>query len=230
MTRSVFEALQAEISAVPVVCRVGRVAELARNLLEVSGLARVTALSDRVEIQGRSGALGGEVLRMTPDRVTVLADGGADGFEIGDAVTLAGKAEIARRRLRVVALDLPTSWQMLEASRDDIHGRMLEAINGMMLDMLAAIARKDYEDRRRRQAQGVANAKAEGRYRGRPEDTKRNAALMKMLKDGQSWASIVDATGASRSTLAKLSKRLKEEDESGADPSRASGTPDRIAS
>lgn len=95
MTRSVFEALQAEISAVPVVCRVGRVAELARNLLEVSGLARVTALSDRVEIQGRSGALGGEVLRMTPDRVTVLADGGADGFEIGDAVTLAGKAEIA---------------------------------------------------------------------------------------------------------------------------------------
>ena len=120
------------------------------------------------------------------------------------------KAQIAERRVRVVALDLPTSWQMLEASRDDIHGRMLEAINGMMLDMLAAIARKDYEDRRRRQAQGVAKARSEGRYRGRPEDTKRNAALMKMLRDGQSWASIVDATGASRSTLAKLSKRVKQ--------------------
>ncbi|WP_375571682.1 recombinase family protein [Ahrensia marina] len=119
------------------------------------------------------------------------------------------KAEIAERRLRVVALDLPTSWQMLETSRDDIHGRMLDAINGMMLDMLAAIARKDYEDRRRRQAQGIERAKDEGRYRGRPEDTKRNNALMKMLSDGQSWASIVDATGVSRSTLAKLSKRLK---------------------
>jgi len=36
----------------------------------------------------------------------------------------------------------------------------------MMLDVLAAVARKDYEDRRRRQAQGQTRAKAEGRYRG----------------------------------------------------------------
>ncbi|WP_342212518.1 hypothetical protein [Providencia rettgeri] len=38
----------------------------------------------------------------------------------------------------------------------------------MMLDMLAAVARKDYEDRRRRQAQGVQKAKQEGKYKGRP--------------------------------------------------------------
>ena len=40
---------------------------------------------------------------------------------------------------------------------------MFEAINGMLLDMLAAGARKDYDDRRRRQAQGQARAKAEAR-------------------------------------------------------------------
>jgi DNA invertase Pin-like site-specific DNA recombinase len=34
-----------------------------------------------------------------------------------------------------------------------------EAINDMMLDVLAAVARKDYEDRRRRQAQGIEKAK-----------------------------------------------------------------------
>jgi DNA invertase Pin-like site-specific DNA recombinase len=39
---------------------------------------------------------------------------------------------------------------------------MFEAVNGMLLDMLAAIARKDYEDRRRRQMQGQAKARAEG--------------------------------------------------------------------
>jgi DNA invertase Pin-like site-specific DNA recombinase len=50
---------------------------------------------------------------------------------------------------------------------------MFEAINGMLLDMLAAVARKDYVDRRRRQAQGQAKAKAEGRYKGRPEDVER---------------------------------------------------------
>ncbi|EBW9044105.1 resolvase, partial [Salmonella enterica subsp. enterica serovar Enteritidis] len=116
------------------------------------------------------------------------------------------KDEIRKRRIRIVALDLPTSHQMLSAKQDDFTARMLEAVNGMMLDMLAAIARKDYEDRRRRQAQGIAKAKAEGTYKGRPEDKARNAAITKMLQGGQSWNSIIAATGASRSTLARLAK------------------------
>jgi DNA invertase Pin-like site-specific DNA recombinase len=119
------------------------------------------------------------------------------------------KARIAEKHVRVVALDLPTSHQMV-ASADDFTARMLDALNGMMLDMLAAIARKDYEDRRRRQGQGIAKAKAEGIYKGRPEDTKRNAAIMGMLKAGQTWSAIVAATGCSRSTLARLAKRVAE--------------------
>lgn len=117
------------------------------------------------------------------------------------------KAKIAEKQVRVVALDLPTSHQLAQVS-DDFTARMLDALNGMMLDMLAAIARKDYEDRRRRQGQGIVKAKAAGSYRGRPEDAKRNAALMGMLKAGQSWASIVAATGCSRSTLSRLAKRV----------------------
>lgn len=118
------------------------------------------------------------------------------------------RAEIRRVGLRVVALDLPTSWQLATTQTDDFTGRMAEAINGMLLDMLAAIARKDYEDRRRRQAQGISKAKTAGKYAGRPEDAKRNAAILGMLKSGQSWASIIAATKCSRSTLARLSKRL----------------------
>jgi len=117
------------------------------------------------------------------------------------------KDEIRQRRVKVVALDLPTSWSMASSGTDEFTARMQEAINGMMLDMIAAIARKDYDDRRRRQAQGIQKAKQEGRYRGRPEDQERNAAIAKMLKAGQSWSSIVAATGASRSTLARLAKR-----------------------
>lgn len=118
------------------------------------------------------------------------------------------KGEIKKRQVRVVALDLPTSWQMATAGADDFTSRMFEAINGMMLDMIAAIARKDYDDRRRRQTEGIKKAKAEGRYRGRKEDAERNAAIMKMLERGQSWSSIVKATGASRSTLSRLAKRV----------------------
>lgn len=121
------------------------------------------------------------------------------------------KAEIASKRVRVVALDLPTSHQLIQAGGDEFSSRMLDAINGMMLDMLAAIARKDYEDRRRRQTQGIEKAKAAGTYKGRPEDTEKNAALMGMLRNGQTWASIVAATGVSTSTLSRLAKRIKEE-------------------
>jgi DNA invertase Pin-like site-specific DNA recombinase len=118
------------------------------------------------------------------------------------------KELIKAKQVKVVALDLPTSWMMIAAKPDDIQARMFDAINSMMLDMLAAIARKDYEDRRRRQAQGIEKAKADGAYRGRPENTKRNEAIMKMLKAGHSWSSIMDATDCARSTVARLSKRL----------------------
>jgi DNA invertase Pin-like site-specific DNA recombinase len=127
------------------------------------------------------------------------------------------KSVITGKGIKVVALDLPTSWLFLTASTDgkqrsdqrsdDLTSRLFEAMNAMMLDVLAAVARKDYEDRRRRQAQGIAKAKAEGVYRGRPEDSERNAGIIAMLDQGVSWATIIKATGASRSTLARLSRR-----------------------
>ncbi|KQT54370.1 resolvase [Aureimonas sp. Leaf454] len=119
------------------------------------------------------------------------------------------KAELLARQVRVVALDLPTSWVMT-APTDEFTARMFDALNAMMLDMLAAIARKDYEDRRRRTAQGRQKAVAEGRYKGRPEDTKRNAGIAAMLKAGSSWSQIQDAIGCSRATVAKIAKRTSE--------------------
>lgn len=114
------------------------------------------------------------------------------------------KAEIAARHVRVVALDLPTSWMMTRPGADDATSRIFEAINGMMLDMLAAIARKDYEDRRRRQKEGVEAARSRGVYKGRPADVERNAAIAKMLAAHQSWSTIQSATGCSRSTIARI--------------------------
>ncbi len=119
------------------------------------------------------------------------------------------KARMAERHIRVVALDLPTSWTMASAEADPFTARMFDAINAMLLDMLAAVARKDYDDRRRRQAQGQAKAKTAGLYRGRVEDVKRNAGIIAMLRAGASWSSVQAATGCSRATVAKLAKRLR---------------------
>jgi DNA invertase Pin-like site-specific DNA recombinase len=116
------------------------------------------------------------------------------------------RAELDAKQIRVVALDLPTSWQQA-APADEFTARMFAAVNGMMLDVLAAVARKDYEDRRRRQAQGIAKAKAAGSYRGRPEDVDRNKGIAAMLRAGESWSAIQRATGCSRATIAKVAKR-----------------------
>jgi DNA invertase Pin-like site-specific DNA recombinase len=116
------------------------------------------------------------------------------------------KARLAANRIKVVALDLPTSWMMATKAGDEFTSRMFEAINGMVLDMLAAVARKDYDDRRRRQAQGIANAKTRGLYRGRHEDVKRNQGIARMLASGTSWNDIQSATGCSRSTIARVAR------------------------
>jgi DNA invertase Pin-like site-specific DNA recombinase len=121
------------------------------------------------------------------------------------------RTELASRKVRVVALDLPTSWVMTTGNGNEFTARMFDAINGMMLDMLAAIARKDYEDRRRRQAQGIAKAMTEGLYRGRPEDIERNESIAGMLKAGLSYSAVQAATGCSRATVAKIAKRIQGE-------------------
>jgi DNA invertase Pin-like site-specific DNA recombinase len=79
----------------------------------------------------------------------------------------------------------------------------------MLMEMLAAIARKDYENRRRRQMQGQERAKAEGKYVGRPENKKRNAKIAAMLRSGACYSAVQEATGCSRATVAKIAKRAQ---------------------
>src|ERR1700704_3687247 len=96
---------------------------------------------------------------------------------------------------------------MATNASDEFTGRVFQAINGMLLDVLAAVARKDYDDRRRRQAQGQARAKAAGLYKGRQENLARNDGIAAMLRAGQTWDQIQAATGCSRSIIARVARR-----------------------
>ncbi|WP_202904262.1 recombinase family protein [Aliivibrio fischeri] len=118
------------------------------------------------------------------------------------------KLMINKKGLKVVSLDLPTSYQFM-SNTDDFTERMLSALNGMMLDMLAAVARKDYEDRRRRQAQGVQRAKLEGKYKGRPINTKLHNKIEGLLRENKSYSQIENLLGCSRHTISKVSKLIK---------------------
>jgi len=69
---------------------------------------------------------------------------------------------LSEKKLSIVSKELPTSYMVLQSeSSTEFMSSVLQAINSMMLDMLAAIARKDYKGHRNRQTQGIARTKVE---------------------------------------------------------------------
>jgi len=123
------------------------------------------------------------------------------------------KRRILEKDLSVISLDLPTSHIALtHAASDDFTRSMLRAVNGMMLDMLAAIARKDYEDRRRRQREGVNKARQEGKYAGRQPDAAKHELIRTLrLQNGKSINETARLAGVSRMTVIRVCKTYKTE-------------------
>jgi len=116
------------------------------------------------------------------------------------------KAKIAAKKVTVVSLDLSTSHAALKPTEgmDDFTKGMIAAVNGMLLDILAVVARKDYEDRRRRQAQGIAKGKAEGVYKGRPANVDLHNRITELLADGKSIRKVADLLKCSTTTVQKV--------------------------
>jgi DNA invertase Pin-like site-specific DNA recombinase len=116
---------------------------------------------------------------------------------------------IKDKGVRVVSLDLPTSHQFMAQGAgvaDTFTSRMLGAINDMLLDMLAAVARKDYEDRKRRQLEGIKKAKDQGAYKGRGVDQDKHKRIIECLGKGMGIREAARATGTSTATVQRAMK------------------------
>lgn len=114
------------------------------------------------------------------------------------------RAKIKQRKIRIVALDVESSWVMV--SSESAMAPMAEKLTNMMLDMLEALALKDRREKRSRHLEGIAKAKAKGKYKGRPVDRKKHDRILALLQDGYSWSEVCAETGASRSTVARVVK------------------------
>lgn len=138
------------------------------------------------------------------DRLSRLDDAGRETL----------RKQITDKQLAIVSLDLPTSHLALtRLSGDDFTRSMLKAVNGMMLDMLAAIARKDYEDRRRRQAEGICKAKAEGKYRGSVADAQKHELIRTLrLTHGKSLRETARLAGVSKMTVIRVCSTANSEE------------------
>lgn len=79
------------------------------------------------------------------------------------------------------------------------------AINNMLLDMLAAISRKDYEDRRRRQSEGIEKAKISGKFKGRKSNPERNKKIYELkVERGFSIKETAELVGVSTRTVTRV--------------------------
>lgn len=126
------------------------------------------------------------------------------------------KATLSGKGIMIVSLDLPTSHQCMTASTDEFTQRMLSAVNGMLLDMLAAVARKDYEDRNRRRNEGIQKAKVAGKYKGKQANKVLHDNIADLLRDGKSYSKIQSMLGCGRSTISTVKKKMNAAQETAA--------------
>ncbi|WP_126758320.1 recombinase family protein [Escherichia coli] len=127
------------------------------------------------------------------------------------------KEMLHAKELKVISLDLPTSHIAFSPQiTDEFTGSMIKAINSMMMDMLAAIARKDYQDRRRRQAEGIKKAKEEGKYRGRQVDSDLHEKIYQLrVVNKLSISDTAKLTNVSDRTVIRVAKKLASERSAG---------------
>jgi DNA invertase Pin-like site-specific DNA recombinase len=114
------------------------------------------------------------------------------------------KAVIDSKGIKIVALDLPTTHQGMTAQVvDEFTARMLGAISGLMVELMAAIARKDYEQRRERQSQGIKAAQAAdaGKYKGRSINEDLHWRVRELLAGGYSIRATARLAQCSSSTV-----------------------------
>ena len=136
-----------------------------------------------------------------------------------------GEVVIAEKMDRLSRLPLPEAEQLIAAIRakgarlaipglvdlsdmaraaDGIAKIVLESTQEMLLKLALQMARDDYETRRDRQQQGIALAKASGKYAGRKPDLIMQQRIVGLRKAGYSIRATAEMAGCSQSQVKRI--------------------------
>ena len=136
-----------------------------------------------------------------------------------------GDVVIAEKMDRITRLPLEQAEQLIESIRSkgarlaipglvdlselakDAKGTMrivLEAVQDMLMRIALQSARDDYETRRDRQAQGIALAKAAGKYKGRRANKTIHDRIIALRSGGESIANTAQLAGCSVSQVKRI--------------------------
>ena len=148
-----------------------------------------------------------------------------------------GEVVVAEKMDRLSRLPLPEAEQLIAAIRakgarlaipglvdlsdmaraaDGIAKIVLESTQEMLLKLALQMARDDYETRRDRQQQGIALAKAAGKYAGRKPDLVMQQRIIALRKAGYSIRATADMAGCSQSQVKRIWMRKRSESQSDA--------------
>lgn len=108
--------------------------------------------------------------------------------------------------IRLKVLDIPTTMMDFPEGQEWV----MDMVNNILIEVLSSIAQQERETIRTRQAEGIAAAKAKGKYLGRPmvETPENWDDVMRQWKNGEITAvRAMELTGVKRSTFYKLAKQ-----------------------
>lgn len=136
------------------------------------------------------------------------------------------KSILRSKKIKIVSPDVPTSYAsfsfrpMKTVSPDNLGkiephfiDRILDSINDMLIDVLAAIAYKDNADRKERAAQGIANALKNGVKFGRRKGElgkriqAKQPSILTLLKNKMSAIAIAKELNVCRQTISRIAKK-----------------------
>ncbi|WP_339744165.1 recombinase family protein [uncultured Maricaulis sp.] len=110
---------------------------------------------------------------------------------IRDLMDIVERVNAKGASLRILAMDLDTA----------------SATGKLMLGILGSVAEFEREIMLERQREGIAKAKAEGKYKGRAPTAQRQASeVLRLLGSGMTEVAVADALGISRSSVQRIKR------------------------
>ena len=113
---------------------------------------------------------------------------------------------IASIRAKGAKLAIPgvVDWSDLAAGAEGVARIVLESVQELLLKLALQMARDDYETRRERQRQGVQQAKATGKYKGRRPDASTHQRIIALRGAGQGIRRTAELAGCSESQVKRI--------------------------
>lgn len=158
------------------------------------------AITNRQELQRMLADLqnGDVVIAEKIDRLTRLP--------LDDAISLINSIKLKGAKLAIPGiLDLSD----LSSEATGVTKIVIDSMQELLLKISLQAARDDYETRRQRQKEGIAIAKAKGKYKGRRANTRLHKLIIECRSSGKSINKTAELLNCSSATVKKVWSKHK---------------------